>query len=128
VAFGGGVLTAGRVAVTVGGAVVRVGNEVLRFAPPLSRVHSTADGNRWEVTARGHRCTLHIVGVGAGKPHVLPVPLPAERRNVDTDYEFLTGRMTVELTGAVRFSGESNLAGLEIGHRPTVGALTGTDD
>jgi hypothetical protein len=50
---------------------------------------------------------------------VLPVPLPAERRNVDTDFEFLAAHMTIELSGAIRYSGESNLAGLEIGHRPT---------
>lgn len=35
VAFGGGRLTAGPVAMTVGGAVVRVGDDVVRFAPPL---------------------------------------------------------------------------------------------
>jgi hypothetical protein len=31
-------------------------------------------------------------GVGAG-PHLLPVPLPAERRNIDTDYEYLAGSL-----------------------------------
>ena len=49
---------------------------------------------------------------------MLPVPLPAHRRNIDTDFEFLAGRMTVELTGAVRYSGETELAGLETGYRP----------
>jgi hypothetical protein len=61
-----------------------------------------------------------LVGVGVGEPHVLPVPLPADRRNVDTDFEFLAAHMTVELTGAVRYSGETDLAGLETGHRPTL--------
>jgi hypothetical protein len=120
VAFGGGRLTAGRLAVTVGGVVVRVGDDVLRFAPPLSSVRSSTDGTRWEVRARGHGCRLHVVGVGSGDPHVLPVPLPMERRNVDTDFEFLAGHMSVELTGAVSFSGTSDLAGLEIGDRPTI--------
>jgi hypothetical protein len=119
VAFGGGRLTAGPVAITVGGAVVRVGDDILRFAPPFSTVRSSSDGTHWEVVARGHRCTLRLAGVGIGAPHVLPVPLPAERRNVDTDFEFLAGRMTIELSGAIRYSGESHLAGLEIGHRPT---------
>ena len=41
VAFGGGRLTAGPVAMTVGGAVVRVGDDVVRFAPPLSTVRSS---------------------------------------------------------------------------------------
>jgi hypothetical protein len=120
VAFGGGRLTAGPLAMTVGGAVIRVGDDVVRFAPPLSIVRSSTDGNRWEVTARSRRCQLRLVGVGLGDPHVLPVPIPAERRNVDTDFEYLAAHMTVELTGAVRYSGETNLAGLETGHRPTL--------
>lgn len=124
VAFGGGRLTAGPLAITVGGAVVRVGDEVVRFAPPFSRVHSSTDGTRWEVTARGCGCRLHLVGVGDGEPHVLPVPIPAERRNVDTDFEFLAGHMTLELTGRVRYTGDTNLAGLETGHRPTTAELT----
>ena len=119
VAFGGGRLTAGPFAINVGGAVIRVGDDVIRFAPPLSSVRSSTDGNRWELHARGHRCRLHLVGVGVGTAHVLPVPLPEERRNVDTDFEFLAGRMSVELTGAVRYSGETHLAGLETGYRPT---------
>jgi hypothetical protein len=118
VAFGGGRLTAGPLAITVGGAVVRVGDAVIRFAPPLSTVRSETDGNRWEVRARGQGCRLHVVGNGVGQPHVLPVPLPAQRRNVDTDLEFLAGHLTVELTGAVSFSGETNLAALETGYRP----------
>jgi hypothetical protein len=118
VAFGGGRLTAGPLAMTVGGAVVRVGDEVIRFAPPLSRVRSSTDGTEWEVTARNRRCRMRLVGVGLGDPHVLPVPLPAERRNVDTDFEFLAAHMTLELTGSVRYSGETHLAGLETGFRP----------
>lgn len=118
VAFGGGRLTAGPLAMTVGGAVVRVGNEVVRFAPPLSTVRSSTDGTRWEVRARSRRCSLHLVGVGFGEPHVLPVPIPTDRRNVNTDFEYLAARMTIELKGAVNFSGESHLAGLETGHRP----------
>ncbi len=124
VAFGGGRLTAGPLAMTVGGAVVRVGDDVIRFAPPLSRVRSSTDGTRWEVTARNRRSTLRLVGVGLGAPHVLPVPLPAERRNVDTDFEYLAAQMTIELTGAVRYSGETHLAGLETGHRPRPSAVT----
>ncbi len=100
---------------------MRVGDDVVRFAPPLSTVHSSTDGTRWEVSARGHRCNLRLVGIGVGDPHALPVPLPAERRNVDTDFEFLAAHMTVELTGDVRYSGETYLAGLETGHRPTLG-------
>lgn len=60
-----------------------------------------------------------MVGEAAGAPHVLPVPLPELRRNVDTDLEHLAGRMTVRMGGRVEFEGTSSLAGLETGHRPT---------
>ncbi len=118
VAFTGGVLTAGPASATVGGAVLRVGDEVVRLTPPLARVRSETDGRRWEVDAVGPRQRIRITASGEGDPHVLPVPLPAERRNVDTDFEFLAGALEVEATGRVTYRGASALAGLEIGHRP----------
>jgi tocopherol cyclase len=47
---------------------------------------------------------------------------PGERRNIDTDYEYLGGtlRCTVREWGRTIFDGTSNLAGLEIGSRPSV--------
>ena len=53
-------------------------------------------------------------------PHVLPVPLPAERRNIDTDFEHLGGRLrlTVRERGRLLFDGTSELAALEVGTRP----------
>ena len=119
VAFGGGLLTAGPFSAHVGGVVVRIGAKVIRFAPPLCRVHSETDGQGWEVEARGHGSRIHIVGNGVGEPHVLPVPLPDQRRNINTDFEHLAGHLTLELTGRLEYRGESNLAALEIGHRPT---------
>ncbi len=118
VAFSGGVLTAGPLAATVGGAVLRVGDEVVRLTPPLAHVRSHTDGRRWEVDATGPGQRLRITASGTGDPHVLPVPLPAERRNVDTDFEFLAGHLEVEATGRVTYRGTSALAGLEVGHRP----------
>jgi tocopherol cyclase len=118
VAFSGGVLTAGPLSATVGGVVVRVGDEVVRLTPPLARVRSRADGQRWEVRARGLGHRVRIVGTGTGPPHVLPVPLPAERRNVDTDFEHLAGHLSLEVTGRLEYRGETDLAGLEIGYRP----------
>ena len=119
VAFSGGVLTAGRLSATVGSVIVRVGDQVIRLTPPFSVVRSHTDGKRWEVRARGLGHRVHIVGEAAGSPHVLPVPLPAERRNVDTDFEHLAGHMTLEVSGRVDYRGETELAGLEIGHRPS---------
>jgi tocopherol cyclase len=118
VAFSGGVLTAGPVAATVGGVVVRIGAHVIRLTPPWSRVRSQADGERWRVDARGAGHRVRLVGTAVGPPHVLPVPLPAERRNVDTDLEHLTARLSLEVDGRVSYRGETDLAGLEIGHRP----------
>ena len=118
VAFTGGVLTAGPLSATVGGVVVRVGAQVVRLTPPFSRVHSETDGQRWEVRARGHGYRVHILGEARGAPHVLPVPLPAARRNANTDFEHLDGHLTVEVSGRLRYRGETDLAGLEIGTRP----------
>jgi len=118
VAFGGGLLTGGPLSITVGGLVVRIGGTVLRFAPPLCRIHSETDGQTWTVDATGHGSKVHIVGTAVGAPHVLPVPLPAERRNVDTDFEHLAGQMTLDVSGRVNYHGTSALAGLEVGTRP----------
>ena len=51
---------------------------------------------------------------------MLPVPLPAQRRNIDSDYEHLaaTLRCTVREWGSTVYDGTSKLAGLEIGSRP----------
>lgn len=120
VAFGGGLLVAGPWRLTVGGLVVRVGAQVLRFTPPWSRVRMWTDGDRWEVSARRPGQWAHVEGFAVGAPHVLPVPLPEQRRNVDTDLEHLAGRMTVRLGGRMQWSGTSDLAGLEVGTRPSI--------
>lgn len=119
VAFSGGVLTAGPLSATVGGVVVRIGEQIIRLTPPLSMVRSQTDGKRWEVQARGLGHRVHIIGNARHDAHVLPVPLPAERRNVDTDFEHLAGHLTLEVSGRTSYRGETDLAGLEIGYRPT---------
>ena len=120
VAFSGGLLELGPLKRDVTGVVVRLGDRVLRITPP-ALVSSNCDGRRWHIGARTgrYRVELDGHGVGAG-PHVLPVPLPAERRNIDTDYEYLAGtlRCRVREWGRTIFDGTSELAGLEIGSRP----------
>jgi len=118
VAFSGGVLTAGPLSATVGGVVVRLGEQLIRLTPPLAIVRSQADGTRWEVRARGMGHRVHIVGTARHDSHVLPVPLPAQRRNVDTDFEQLAGHLTLEVSGRTSYCGETDLAGLEVGYRP----------
>lgn len=120
VAFSGGLLELGPVRRDVTGVVVRLGQRVIRVTPP-ALVRSEVGDGRWTVSARTPRYRIELEGEGAGlDPHVLPVPLPAERRNVDTDFEHLAGRLhcTVRELGRVVFDGTAELAGLEIGSRP----------
>jgi tocopherol cyclase len=120
VAFSGGVLRLGPIARPVCGVVVRLGERVIRITPP-ARVRSEVTPGRWIVRARSWRHQVDLDGDGIGiEPHVLPVPLPAERRNVDTDFEHLAGRLrcVVRERGRVVFEGTSELAGLEVGSLP----------
>lgn len=120
VAFSGGVLQLGPIRQDVTGVVVRLGNEVIRMTPP-ALVRSHVGDGRWRVRAFTPLYQIALDGDAADRdPHVLPVPLPAERRNVDTDFEHLAGRLrcTVRKFGRVVFDGTSELAGLEIGSRP----------
>ncbi|MEY2417324.1 MAG: tocopherol cyclase [Actinomycetota bacterium] len=118
VAFGGGRLRAGPVGADVTGCVVRTRERTLRFAPPFAVVRKRVDGETWHVEARKPRWKVTIDGDSAGHdPFVLPVPIPAEHRNVDHDFEHLAGRMrvVVEHNGVRVLEDESHLAGLEIG-------------
>lgn len=120
VAFSGGVLSLGPVAGSVGGVVVRLGERLIRITPP-HRVRSEAGDDTWRVRARSLRYQVDLDGDGRHlAPHVLPVPLPAERRNVDTDFEHLAGRLrcVVRERGKVLFEGTSEMAGLEVGSLP----------
>ena len=73
----------------------------------------------WMRVPRAITSCWTATAVGA-QPHVLPVPLPAQRRNIDSDYEHLaaTLRCTVREWGSTVYDGTSKLAGLEIGSRP----------
>ena len=120
VAFSGGLLSLGPIARDVNGVVVRVGTTVIRMTPP-TLVRSEIGENRWRLWGRSRRYEIELDGDGTHlPPHVLPVPLPSERRNIDTDFEHLGGRLhlTVRESGRVIFDGTSELAGLEVGTRP----------
>lgn len=119
VAFAGGVVEAGRARREVTAVVVRVGNEIVRLGDPvLSPVRAEVSDERWLLRGRGPRWAVEVEGEAPlGEAHVLPVPLPGERRNVPGALEHLGGRMRVELRrhGRVRWADESALAGLEHG-------------
>jgi tocopherol cyclase len=120
VAFSGGLLELGPLKRDVAGVVVRLEDRVLRITPP-ALVSSDCDVQRWHIDARTPRYRVILDGEGISEgPHVLPVPLPAERRNIDTDYEYLAGTLhcTVREWGRTIFEGTSELAGLEVGTRP----------
>ena len=120
VAFSGGLLRLGPIRRDVAGVVVRLGERAIRVTPPAS-VRSRVGEGRWTVRAKSPRYQIELDGDDAGlKPHILPVPLPAERRNVDTDFEHLAGRLhcVVREFGRVIFDGRSELTGLEVGSLP----------
>ncbi len=104
----------------VGMVVVRVGDRVIRIAPPAS-VRSRVSEGRWTVRAKSPRYQIDLDDDATGlEPHNLPVPLPAERRNVGAAVEHLAGRLhcVVREFGRVVFDGTSELAGLEVGSLP----------
>ncbi len=122
VAFAGGVLERGPIALAATSVVVHLGRgETLRLVPPLAAVSASTSGDAWRVRARSGRHRVAIEGDSNGtEPYILPVPLPAERRTVDRARQYLAGRLRVEVrTGRrVRYRGESLLAGLEVGGEP----------
>jgi len=118
VAFGGGRLPVGPVGVDVTGVVLRVGDDVVRFVPPVALIRTDIGAGEWRLDARRLGWRLRIEGDAAGgAPTVLPVPVPAERRNVDRDLEHLAGRMRLRVWRGRRLvvDDRSDLAALEVG-------------
>ena len=129
VAFAGGRLgLAGRVVwPTV--VVVRLGTQVLRFAPPTARVRTAVDDGSWSVRGRTLRHEIEIDGYATdGAGHTLPVPDIASRRVEMRSTQYLAGRLRlcVSRGGRLLFEDESPLAGLERG-APAPRAGTGRD-
>lgn len=120
VAFAGGEVSAGPLRTTVTAVVVRLpdGHVVRLGDPVVSPVSAEVTDERWSLHGRSARWRVDIEGTGdlAGA-HVLPVPLPLERRNVPGAIEHLGARMavTVRHRGTVVWHGESTVAALEHG-------------
>ncbi|CAM3987210.1 tocopherol cyclase family protein [Smaragdicoccus niigatensis] len=137
VAFAGGEVTAGPLKTEVTAVVVRLPDgRVLRLGNPgVSPVQASVSDERWSLRGRRGRTTVTLEGTAPlGSAHVLPVPLPAERRNIAGAIEHLGGRVAVEVRerGHVTWRGESRLAGLEHGGieraRAEVRRRGGTDE
>ncbi|GAA1914087.1 tocopherol cyclase family protein [Nocardioides marmoribigeumensis] len=120
VAFAGGEVTAGPLRTTVTALVVRLPDgRLLRLGDPVvSPVRAEVSDDRWLLSGRGFGWRVEVEGVGdLGAAHVLPVPLPAERRNIAGAIEHLgaTLRVDVRRSGRRVWSGESRVAALEHG-------------
>lgn len=125
VAFAGGKAGVGGVRVTGTALVVALGGDVLRFVRPLVPVRVAVDERGWRLVARGVRHRVIVEGHANGTaPHMLPVPVPAERRHLErAAAQHLAGelRLRVERGGRPVYDGVSRLAGLERGHGPRTG-------
>lgn len=118
VAFAGGRVALAGLAAAPSAAVVRLEDEVLRFAPPPARMTAAVGEGGWRIHARTARHELELEGhADGGAPALLPVPVPGERRVELRSRQHLAGALRLELRRGRRqlFEGESALAGLEHG-------------
>jgi len=119
VAFAGGRAGLGRAQVLSTSLVVRVGDEVVRAVRPLHPMRVDVGASGWCFRARTARHTIEFEGHANGTPpHALPIPIAAERRNLEgaaAQYLASDVRLHVRRGRRTLFSGESSLAGLERG-------------
>jgi hypothetical protein len=115
VAFAGGRAGLGPVRATATALVVAVGNDVRSVVRPVRPLRVAVDERGWRLAGAGIEVEAHADGVA---PHLLPVPVPHERRRLD-DWapQHLTGtlRVSVRRRGRTLYEGTSELAGLERG-------------
>lgn len=120
VAFAGGEVTAGPLRTTVTALVVLLpdGRLVRLGDPVVSPVHAEVSDDTWLLRGRSARWRIDVEGHSPLEhAHVLPVPLPAERRNVPGAIEHLGATMEVSVRhrGRLIWSGTSTVAALEHG-------------
>jgi hypothetical protein len=96
--------------------VLRAGGSVVRLAPPGAIVRASTGGGEWRLCARSPRWDVTLEGAGRD-PHILPVPVPAERRAVMRSEHHLGGSLRVVARRGRRvvLRAESAVAGLELG-------------
>lgn len=120
VAFAGGQVSVGLLHTEVTALVVRLpdGRTVRLGNPVVSPVRAEVSDDTWRLTGRGGSWRIEVEGrAELADAHVLPVPLPAERRHIAGAIEHLTGSLTVRVcqSGRLVWEGASRLAGLEHG-------------
>lgn len=120
VAFAGGQVSAGPLHTTVTALVVLLpeGRLVRLGDPVVSPVTARVTDEHWHLHGRSAQWEIEVEGFGSlDQAHVLPVPLPEERRNIAGAIEHLAGTMTVTVRrwGRTVWSDTSTLAALEHG-------------
>ena len=121
VAFAGGEIRSGPFRTEVTAVVVRLpGGRLLRLGNPgTSAVEAEISDERWLLRGRSPGWRVELDGrAPRGASHVLPVPLPRERRNVAGALEHLGGTISVVVRSRRRgivWRGESATAALEHG-------------
>jgi tocopherol cyclase len=115
VAFAGGRAGIGRVRATATALVVALGADVRTVVRPLQPLRVEVDEHGWRLAGGGLEVEAHADGI---VPHLLPVPVPRERRRLD-DWapQHLTGilHLRARRHGRTVYEGTSHLAGLERG-------------
>jgi hypothetical protein len=131
VAFAGGLVGLGALRgpqLSATALVIRVGDTLVRLGQPLlSGVRADVRPGAWELRGRGPVWSAEVTATARpGTEHLLPVPLPDQRRNVAAAHQHLAGQLHVVLRrrGRVVFAGSSALAGLEQGDLTTALAET----
>ncbi len=119
VAFAGGRAGVGPLRVGAGSLVVALGDELLRVVRPPGRLRAEVGANGWRLRAPTGTGMVEVEGHAAGsEPHLLPVPVPRERRVLERSAaQHLAGALSVVVRrrGRIRYRGSSALAGLERG-------------
>ena len=118
VAFAGGHLPMLGVSAAPTAVVVRLGERVLRFVPPVARAQARVDAHDWHLQVRSPRYRLELEGeAGEEEPHRLPVPDVRERRVEMRSQQVLAGRLRLRVQRGRHtvIDAVSRLAGLELG-------------
>jgi hypothetical protein len=120
VAFAGGQVNAGPLRTEVTALVVRLPDgQVVRLGNPVTTpVRARVTDETWILNGRNAIWQIDVEAQAPlGAAHVLPVPLPSERRNAAGAIEHLGGALsvTVRRRGRLVWQGHTELAGLEHG-------------
>lgn len=119
VAFAGGHASLGPLRAVATALVVRLGDDVHHVVRPIMPLAVEVGEHGWRLRGRTPRHRIEVEGHPNGTaPHLLPVPLPAERRHLQqAAAQHLAGhlRLTVRRGRRLLYTGETTLAGLERG-------------